>query len=651
MSSITKASLTRRESKAGKMGIRLLKQISTNFPPPVNSPIDQITFLQRTVGNRGAKRRRESGVLQAKLTLGQSRAEPVFQPPTILPSAVGRSLSPLESLQRLYGGNQAMLQMRNGLGGPSAPLVPLRLSQSAQSQRKCACNGAAGVSGECEECRKKKLLGLQAKLQISEAGDIYEREADRVADQVLSIAPHSAVSGSPPRIQRLAGQSTGQAEEAAPASVDRAVASPGRPLEPALRQDMEQRFGYDFSQVRVHPGAAAEQSAQDVNANAYTVGNDLMFATGRFAPETHEGRRLIAHELTHVVQQSGEEGLSMDQSNEIYGLSPSVPLSAAKSGIVQRAPASKIEAEYKRLVKQGKWCRDSEKSGELHPGLQCYREIPPRRGYPPGNQVCFSKETGKFVEESPDFVSAVSGQKKDGTCDIPLGITDPPHPFSQRGRRPLGHGIADIATEDPDIIGRHFGRISGVAMGIALPNVGSRLGGAAITAILGFVGGKLGERGLPLLNRLAEKHGFLPTISLGAGSNLGLGLGVGFEKRDRPLPLVPINTYLTLGLDSSLTDEPGGSYTFLAKVGVRIDPGKQGGLFALGSVGAGAVVGSDVFGARSAELGLGYRATDFLDVQVVRETVSGGDRGDATYWLTLKLVAPQSVLKGHPAPR
>ena len=93
----------------------------------------------------------------------------------------------------------------------------------------------------------------------------------------MSRAPHSAVSGSPPRIQRLAGQSTGQAEEAAPASVDRAVASPGRPLEPALRQDMEQRFGYDFSQVRVHPGAVAEQLAQDVNANAYTVGHDIMF--------------------------------------------------------------------------------------------------------------------------------------------------------------------------------------------------------------------------------------------------------------------------------------------------------------------------------------------------------------------------------------
>ena len=284
-------------------------------------------------------------------------------------------------------------------------------------------------------------------------------------------------------------------------------------------------------------------------------------------------------------------------------------------------------------------------------GLQCYREIPPPRGYAAANQVCFSKDTGQFVEESPDFISAVSGQKADGTWDIPVEITDPPHPFTQRGRRALGHLIGDIATEDPDIIGRHFGRISGVAMGIALPKHGldSGLGSVAIPAILGFVAGELGARGLPLLNRLAQQHGFLPTISLGAGSNVSLGVGIGLEKRDRPLPLVPVNTYLTFGLDSSLafSNEPGANSTFLAKVGVRIDPGKQGGLFALGSVGAGLAVGSDVSGATSAELGAGFRATDFLDVQLVRETVSGGGDGGATYWLTLKLVAPQRVLKGH----
>jgi hypothetical protein len=88
-------------------------------------------------------------------------------------------------------------------------------------------------------------------------------------------------------------------------SVTQALASPGKPLESALRQDMERRFGYDFSQVRVHTDATAAQSARDVNASAYTVGNDIVYGTGRYAPTAQHGQRLIAHELTHVVQQSG----------------------------------------------------------------------------------------------------------------------------------------------------------------------------------------------------------------------------------------------------------------------------------------------------------------------------------------------------------
>ena len=93
--------------------------------------------------------------------------------------------------------------------------------------------------------------------------------------------------------------------DAAPSIVDQVLASPGRPLEPALRQDMEQRFGHDFSRVRVHTGEGAEQSAQDVNAHAYTLGHNIVFGAGRYAPRSQEGWRLIVHELTHVVQQSG----------------------------------------------------------------------------------------------------------------------------------------------------------------------------------------------------------------------------------------------------------------------------------------------------------------------------------------------------------
>jgi hypothetical protein len=175
------------------------------------------------------------------------------------------------------------------------------------------------LSGECETCSNKKRFGLQTKLKVNEPGDTYEREADRVADQVMATPVNSTVSGTP-RIQRLSGQSNGQTD-AAPASVDQALASPGRPLEPALRQDIEQRFGYDFSRVRVHSGTAAEQSARELNANAYTVGHNIVFGAGRFAPGTHEGRRLIAHELTHVVQQSGADGINMGESDDKRGLS------------------------------------------------------------------------------------------------------------------------------------------------------------------------------------------------------------------------------------------------------------------------------------------------------------------------------------------
>jgi hypothetical protein len=170
-------------------------------------------------------------------------------------------------------------------------------------QRKCACGGTPGPSGECEACRKKKRSGLQTKLRVNEPGDIYEQEAERIADQVTTKPAHGGVRGAPPHIQRYSQQSDGQMN-VAPASVDQVLTTPGRPLEPAVQQDMAQRFGYDFSKVQVHSGAAAEQSARHVNARAYTVGRDIVFGSGEYAPGTIEGKRLLAHELTHVVQQS-----------------------------------------------------------------------------------------------------------------------------------------------------------------------------------------------------------------------------------------------------------------------------------------------------------------------------------------------------------
>jgi hypothetical protein len=187
------------------------------------------------------------------------------------------------------------------IGAASAPSYAPLLN--GLLQRKCTCGNHAVAGGECAECAKNKS-GLQRKLAIGASNDPLEREADRIADQVLATSAHPGVSSAPPRILRFSGRSNGQMD-AAPGSVDGVLASPGRPLEPGLRQDMEQRFGHDFSRVRVHSGAAAEQSAREVSGHAYTVGHNIVFASGQFAPGTHEGQRLLAHELTHVVQQVG----------------------------------------------------------------------------------------------------------------------------------------------------------------------------------------------------------------------------------------------------------------------------------------------------------------------------------------------------------
>jgi hypothetical protein len=105
-------------------------------------------------------------------------------------------------------------------------------------------------------------------------------------------------------LQRVAGNSGVSSmleEERSP--VHDVVNSSGRPLDPSVRTDMEQRLGQDFSDVRVHDDSAAAASAQAVNAHAYTVGSNIVFQRDKYDPTSAEGRTTLAHELTHVVQQ------------------------------------------------------------------------------------------------------------------------------------------------------------------------------------------------------------------------------------------------------------------------------------------------------------------------------------------------------------
>lgn len=168
---------------------------------------------------------------------------------------------------------------------------------------------------------------LQAKLRIGEPDDAYEREADGMAEQVMrmpepNVQRSCAACESEERVQRKCAEceeeeelqrkeapssspSTAVAGGAAPTIVGDVVGGTGRPLDASVRSFMEPRFGHDFGRVRVHDGSRAAESAAAVNARAYTVGNNVVFGRGSYSPGSESGRKLIAHELTHVLQQGG----------------------------------------------------------------------------------------------------------------------------------------------------------------------------------------------------------------------------------------------------------------------------------------------------------------------------------------------------------
>ena len=149
--------------------------------------------------------------------------------------------------------------------------------------RKCGC-------GSCDACAAK------AQATLSMPSDPLEREADAVAERVMRSASGAAlISGSGAQTSSAAGRST---SEVLPSGG-------GRTLNPSIRQTMEPRFGASFGSVRVHDGASAAAFAQRFAARAYTVGEHVVFGAGEYQPHGDTGRRLIAHELAHVVQQRG----------------------------------------------------------------------------------------------------------------------------------------------------------------------------------------------------------------------------------------------------------------------------------------------------------------------------------------------------------
>lgn len=218
--------------------------------------------------------------------------------------------------------------------------TPLYLQRHFQRLPQAQCQCEAREDEQQMQKAKQFPTPIQAELIVGAADDPFEREADEVADRVM-LMPSPVVGidrGTAPsehcqqlsirdklELQPRQGQerrhpltqSESPGDSYISPNVEKFIQflpAHGQPLPESVRSFMEPRFDHDFSRVRVHTDAAADASARSVRAIAYTMGQQIVFRAGAFAPETTDGRRLLAHELTHVVQQTGRSDLGLQQS-------------------------------------------------------------------------------------------------------------------------------------------------------------------------------------------------------------------------------------------------------------------------------------------------------------------------------------------------
>lgn len=179
-------------------------------------------------------------------------------------------------------------------------------------------------------------------LRIGDANDASERKADRIADEVMlrrMQRRHWSLGSAQPILHHNA--TSPGAPALAPPIVHEVLSSPGKPLDHATRDFFEPKLGYDLSQVRVHTDGRAADSAKAVNALAYTVGHDVVFAQRQFAPESKSGQRLIAHELSHVIHQTTEQ--------------------SAAATLQRDTDAAELDRQYSAAVEKEDWQTAAEK--------------------------------------------------------------------------------------------------------------------------------------------------------------------------------------------------------------------------------------------------------------------------------------------------
>lgn len=262
---------------------------------------------------------------------------------------------------------------------------------------------------------------IQTKLTVNRPGDVYEQEADHVADQVMrmpapvAVQRHSAACGQENQLQRSATREeetkvqrkeAGPSPAIAPPIVHQVLNSPGQPLDADTRGFFEPRFGHDFSHVRVHTDANAAESTNAMNAVAYAVGHNLVFGKGQYSPETHAGRRLVAHELAHSIQQGPQALNNTFVQREMAAGDPEVEQEVIGAGATVQAAAQ--EAVDLAAPAKGK------------------KKPKPKKPARPQHQIA--------VDIAKQTVTAFDGSKVFGKFDCVAGDSSHPTPKSPKGK-------------------------------------------------------------------------------------------------------------------------------------------------------------------------------------------------------------------------
>lgn len=228
---------------------------------------------------------------------------------------------------------RAASERSSSVSSKSAGEESVRRTSSAFSTEEQELLRVAGPAvGLGADRGPRDVPSIQTKLTVRKPGDRYEKEAERIADEVMRMPDEESKSPKEnlpeDRIQRLCPRcrrrhrqgkplnckeceqelqlSAGENSFPATEDIKQAVAvanESGEPLSESVKLFFGNRLGRDFTDVRIHTGVKANQAAQSIDARAYTLGSDVVFGSGEYRPDTREGKRLLAHELTHTVQQ------------------------------------------------------------------------------------------------------------------------------------------------------------------------------------------------------------------------------------------------------------------------------------------------------------------------------------------------------------